>query len=194
MFASLLGIYTADFSFKEVAIFHLYSDPNSLSISMLSSPDAVKYSHNLECQFPCYNIDTMADKKILPAGSSFWHIFVPFILGTIVTLFLAIWIVLRVSAGNISRFAEISTVLLVIPVVFFSLIFLVVLVGLIVLVIRIIQGLPLISSRILEYINKFRDLIVKISDIIVKPIINPAAILGGFRSLLFRKKTRFKIE
>jgi len=101
---------------------------------------------------------------------------------------------MRVSAGNISRFAEISTVLLVIPGLFFSILFLVVLVGLIVLVIRIIQAVPLISSRVLEYSNKFRDLIAKVSDIIVKPIINPAAILGGFRTLLSRKKSRFKIE
>jgi len=136
----------------------------------------------------------MEKRKEPAAGSGFWQIIFPTIIGTIVILLVCVWVVIDVGAGNITRFAELSTVLLVIPVLFFSLIFLFVLGALIYLVVRLIHGLPSITSRILEFLEKVREVVGKISDFVVKPVIQPTAILRGIREVLPRKKSRYKIE
>ncbi len=136
----------------------------------------------------------MEKRKEPAAGSGFWQIIFPTIIGTIVILLVCVWVVIGVGAGNITRFAELSTVLLVIPVLFFSLISLFVLGALIYLVVRLMHGLPSITSRILEFLEKIREVVGKISDFVVKPVIQPTAILRGIREVLPRKKSRYKIE
>ncbi len=136
----------------------------------------------------------MEKRKEPAAGSGFWQIIFPTIIGTIVILLVCVWVVMGVGAGNITRFAELSTVLLVIPVLFFSLISLFVLGALIYLVVRLMHGLPSITSRILEFLEKIREVVGKISDFVVKPVIQPTAILRGIREVLPRKKSRYKIE
>ena len=136
----------------------------------------------------------MEKRKEPAAGSGFWQIIFPTIIGTIVILLVCVWVVMGVGAGNITRFAELSTVLLVIPVLFFSLISLFVLGALIYLVVRLMHGLPSITSRILEFLEKIRVVVGKISDFVVKPVIQPTAILRGIREVLPRKKSRYKIE
>lgn len=136
----------------------------------------------------------MEKRKEPAAGSGFWQIIFPTIIGTIVILLVCVWVVIDVGAGNITRFAELSTVLLVIPVLFFSLISLFVLGALIYLVVRLMHGLPSITSRILEFLEKIREVVGKISDFVVKPVIQPTAILRGIREVLPRKKSRYKIE
>ena len=136
----------------------------------------------------------MAEKKENPAGSSFWQIIFPAAAGTIFILLICIWIASGVGAGNISRFAELSTVLLILPVLFFSLIILVVLSAFVVLSVRMIRGLPPITSRIVEFLNKIRDGVSKFSEIIVQPIIQPTAYLKGFKAIFSREKPRYKIE
>jgi len=136
----------------------------------------------------------MEKRKEPAAGSGFWQIIFPTIIGTIVILLVCVWVVIDVGAGNITRFAELSTVLLVIPVLFFSLISLFVLGALIYLVVRLMHGLPSITSRILEFLEKIREVVGKISNFVVKPVIQPTAILRGIREVLPRKKSRYKIE
>jgi hypothetical protein len=136
----------------------------------------------------------MAEEKGNPAGSSFWQIIFPAVLASMIFLLIGVLIVLRVNPANISRFAEISTVLLVIPVLIFSVLFLAALIAMVLLVVRIMKRIPPIFSWILEYTHKIRDAIIKFSDIVVKPIITPAALLGGLRSIFTRDKSRIKIE
>jgi hypothetical protein len=136
----------------------------------------------------------MAEKKESPAGSSFWQIIFPAAAGTIFVLLICIWVASGVEAGNISRFAELSTVLLILPVLFFSLIILVVLGACVFLSVRMIRGLPPITSRIVEFLDKIRDGVSKFSEIIVQPVIQPTAYLKGFRAIFSREKTRYRIE
>jgi len=136
----------------------------------------------------------MEKRKEPAAGSGFWQIIFPTIIGTIVILLVCVWVVIDVGAGNITRFAELSTVLLVIPVFFILLIAIFVLGALIYLVVRLMHGLPSITSRILEFLEKIREVVGKISDFVVKPVIQPTAILRGIREVLPRKKSRYKIE
>jgi len=136
----------------------------------------------------------MAEKKESPAGSSFWQIIFPAAAGTIFILLICIWVASGVGTENISRFAELSTVLLILPVLFFSLIILVVLSAFVVLSVRMIRGLPPITSRIVEFLNKIRDGVSRFSEIIVQPVIQPTAYLKGFKSIFSREKPRYKIE
>ncbi|MCK4800679.1 MAG: hypothetical protein KAS84_01705 [Anaerolineales bacterium] len=136
----------------------------------------------------------MAEKNGSPAGSSFWQIIFPALIGFIIILLICVWLVINISPGNLSRFAEISTVLLVLPVLFFSLIIMLILAAAVILVIRLIRGIPPITNQILEFLSKIQDGVRKISQLIVNPVIQPARILGGIRSLLIRKKSRYRIE
>lgn len=136
----------------------------------------------------------MAEKRESLAGSSFWQIIFPAVVGIILVLLICVWIVVGVGAGNISRFAELSTVLLILPVLFFSLIILVTLGACVFLSVRMIRGLPSITCRILEFFDKIRDGARRFSEIIVQPVIQPAAYLKGFRSIFSKKKSRYRIE
>ena len=136
----------------------------------------------------------MAEKKQSPAGSSFWQIIFPTLVGTILFLLICIWLVFGTEIGNITRFAELSTIFLVIPVLFFSLINLIILGGLVYLVAQLILKVPPITSQILDFLNRVRDGVKKFSEMIVKPVIQPASLLGGFRSIISREKSRVQID
>ena len=136
----------------------------------------------------------MAEQKGSPAGSSFWQIIFPALIGFIIILLICVWVVMSISPGNLSRFAEISTVLLVLPVLFFSLIIMLILVAAVILVIRLIRGIPPITRQILEFLSKIQDGVRKISQLIMNPVIQPAGLREGIRSLLIKKKSRYRIE
>ncbi len=143
---------------------------------------------------PCYNIGIMADKKKAPAGSFFWQIIFPALIGTLLILLVGIMVVLYTSPGIISRFAEISTVLLVIPVLFSSLILMLLLVALIVLVIKIIQGLPSITGWVLEKLEWVQKSIQVVSENAVVPVVRPAALLAGFRRFFSKDNSDIQID
>jgi hypothetical protein len=128
----------------------------------------------------------MTDKRTSRPGSTFWQIIFPTLAAAVLFLLAGIWVILYSSPGNVSRFAEISTVLLVIPVFFMSLLGLLLLGGLIALVLKIIQGIPPITIWILDILEKVREIIRAISKNLVKPVIEPASYLAGFRRI-FRK-------
>jgi hypothetical protein len=136
----------------------------------------------------------MAEKKGSPAGSSFWQINFPAVIGLIIIFLICVWVAMNISPGNLSRFAEISTVLLVLPVVFFSLIIMLILAAAVILVIRLIRGIPPITRQILEFLSKVQDGVKKISQMIVNPVIQPTGLLEGIRSLIISKKSRYRSE
>jgi predicted PurR-regulated permease PerM len=131
--------------------------------------------------FPCYNIGTMAEKKKPPAGSSFWQILVPMLLAALLAVLLGAWFAVYSSPGNLSRFAEISTVLLVIPVFFAALVFALLLVGLIYLVQWMMDWIPRATGPILEALQKVREIASRISGLSARVVIEPAAFLAGIR-------------
>lgn len=137
---------------------------------------------------PCYNIGIMAEKKKAPAGSFFWQIIFPTLIGTLLILFVGISVILYTSSGNISRFSEISTVLLVIPVLFSSLLLMLLLVALIILVIKIIQGLPSITGWILDRLERVQKGVQAVSENAVIPVVRPAALLAGIRRIFSKKQ------
>ena len=95
-----------------------------------------------------------------------------------------IWFGITGSTGSLSRFAEISTVLLAIPVYIAALVFALVLVGLIYLINRLIQGVAGINGRVLPFLDKIRNGAVQGSQSLAKLVIEPLAIMA----ILQRKK------
>jgi len=136
----------------------------------------------------------MAEKKKAPAGSFFWQIIFPTLIGTLLLLLLGIWIILYTSPGNISRFAEISTALLVIPVLFSSLLVLLLLGALIILVIKIIQGLPSITGWILDKLEWIQKGVQVISKNVAAPVVRPAALLAGIRRIFSKDNSDVQID
>jgi Zn-dependent protease with chaperone function len=136
----------------------------------------------------------MAENKKASRGSEFWQIIFPALIGLILVGLLCAWIVVAVSPGNISRFAEISAVLLVIPVLFFSLFSLLLLGLLIYLVQRMIQVIPPLTTRVVEFLEKIQEAVRKISEVIVKPVIQPTSVVTGIRNIFAKKGTRYRIE
>ena len=123
----------------------------------------------------------MVEKKKSPRGSAFWQITFPALVGTLLVLALGIWFGLTGSDGSISRFAEISTVLLAIPVYLFSLLIGLLLVGLVYLVGRLIQGIPPMTDRLVTILEKVQDGAKQGSRSLARLVIEPAAMLAIFQ-------------
>ena len=136
----------------------------------------------------------MAEKKKAPAGSTFWQIIFPTLIGTLLLLLVGIWVILYTNPGNISRFAEISTVLLVIPVLFSSLMVMLLLGALIVLVLKIIQGLPTITGWILDKLERVQKGVRAVSENAAVPVIRPAALLAGIRRIFTKDNSEVQID
>jgi hypothetical protein len=136
----------------------------------------------------------MTEKKKISRGSDFWQIIFPALVGLILVGLLCTWIVISVSPGNISRFAEISTVLLVIPVIFFSLFTFILLGLLIYLVQRMILVIPPFAAQVVEFLEKVQEFVHNFSESIVKPVIQPTSVILGIRNLFSKKKDRYRIE
>jgi len=136
----------------------------------------------------------MAEKNKSPRGSDFWQILFPTLLGAVLILALGIWFGLTASSGNLSRFAEISTALLVIPVCMAALLFALVLVGLIYLVSKLIQGIPPITVWMLEILDKIRAGAELGSRSLARLVIEPAAILAVFQRKRDRQDPEIKLN
>ncbi len=136
----------------------------------------------------------MEEKKDTQAGSGFWQIIFPSFLSGLAIILVCVWIVIGAGNGKISRFAEISTVLLVLPVLIFSLIVLIILGAGIALVSRLMGWIPPITQRILEFLIKVQDGVRKFAEFVVQLVIRPSALLGSFRNFLSNDKPRYRIE
>ena len=123
----------------------------------------------------------MAEKKKSPRGSEFWQILFPTLVGAVLLLALGVWFGLSGSTGSLSRFAEISTVLLAVPMYIAALLFAYVLVELIRLVNKLIWGVPSITGQVQEILGKIRDGAALVSRSLARLVIEPAAILGIFQ-------------
>lgn len=136
----------------------------------------------------------MAEKKKSPRGSDFWQILFPTLVGAALILALGIWFGLTGSSGSLSRFAEISTVLLAIPVYIAALLFGIILAGLIYLVGKLIQGIPPITQWMLTVLDKVRGGAQQGSRSLARLVIEPAAVLAIFQRKRDRQDPEIKLN
>ncbi len=143
---------------------------------------------------PCYNIVTMAEKKNPSEGSEFWQIIFPTLVGTLLMLVLGIWFGLTGSTGSLSRFAQISTAMLAIPVFFAALLFGLVMVGLIYLVDKLMKGIPTITGRVFEVLDKIQEGAVKGSRSLARLVIEPTSLFAIFRCKVDQQDQEIKLK
>jgi hypothetical protein len=106
------------------------------------------------------------------------QIILPIVLSAVV--FIGITILVCVAAlngtGNITTWAEISTIWLTIPMIITELIVLAILIGLIYLMVKVLVNLPYYTRLAQDYIYIARGYIIRGADMVVKPVID----LEGF--------------
>lgn len=129
----------------------------------------------------------MTEKKTVSSASAFWQVTLPVIVSILLVLGLGIWLILAGSRGTVLRLAEISTVMLVIPVLIFSFIPLVILGALFYGVSCLIGGLPNLTGKILAGLETVREWVGKFSDAAVEPIIKPVSWWVGVQTVLKRE-------
>ena len=136
----------------------------------------------------------MAEKKGSPAGSSFWQIIFPAFISGVLIILIGVLVAMKLGEDELGRFAEISTVLLILPIIISSSLFFVIFGAGIYLITRVMQGIPPLTTRILEILDKIKDVVKKVSEFIVQPVIRPSALLGGLRNIFSKGNSRLRIE
>jgi len=116
----------------------------------------------------------------------YWlQIFLPIILA--VLLIISIAVVTSIAAfgqnGDASRWAAISTIWLVIPVIFFGLIFLALIGGLVYLLARTLQILPFYTSKAQYYVNRGASEGKRFSDMATQPVLFIEEIKASLRAI-----------
>ena len=101
------------------------------------------------------------------------QIILPIILSVVLLVGLIVLISISTfnQGGDVGRWAAISTIWIVIPVLLAGLVTLVVLIGLIYLMARALQGLPYYTGIAQDYVYKARGYIIRGADMAVKPIL-----------------------
>ena len=101
------------------------------------------------------------------------QIILPIILSAVLLVGLIVLISIATfkQGGDVGRWAAISTIWIVIPILLAGLITLVVLIGLIYLMARALQGLPYYTGIAQDYVYKARGYIIRGADMAVKPIL-----------------------
>jgi len=107
-----------------------------------------------------------------------------------VLLIIAVAVITGVAAfganDNSPIWAAISTIWLVIPVMFFGLIFLTVLAGLVYLLVRALQILPPYTSKAQYYVDRGTSEVKRFSDMAAKPVLFIEGIIASLKAA-FRK-------
>jgi hypothetical protein len=101
------------------------------------------------------------------------QIILPVVLSAVLMIALIVWICLATfnQGGDVGRWAAISTMWIVTPVMFVGLIVLALLGGLIYLMIRILRGLPYYTGMAQDYVYIGQGYVKRFADMLVKPII-----------------------
>jgi hypothetical protein len=117
------------------------------------------------------------------------QIILPVILTAI--LFIALVFLVNVATfrdnGDVGRWAAISTMWIVIPIIVASLIFLVLLVGMIYLLARLLGIAPTYTSQAQDFIQRLGIRIRQAADVPVKPVMFLDGVSASIKALLGRK-------
>ncbi len=118
----------------------------------------------------------------------FWlQIFLPMILA--VLLIIVVAVITGISAfrqGDSPRWAAISTIWLVIPVMFFGLVVLALLLGLVYLLARTLNVLPPYSSQAQYYVNRGASEAKRFSDMAAEPVMSIEGLKASIKAIFGR--------
>ena len=116
------------------------------------------------------------------------QVILPVVLSVLLLVGMIVWVSLATfnSGGDVGRWAAISTIWIVIPVLLASLIFLVILGGLVYLMALALGALPHYTGLAQDYVYKAQAYIVRAADMAVKPIIAFGGTLESIRAFFER--------
>jgi len=120
----------------------------------------------------------------------FWiQIFLPIILAVLLILAVAVLMSLAAFGGSpdTPRWAAVSTIWLVIPVMFFSLVFLILLAGFVFLLARLLKIIPPYTSKAQYYVNRGTSEVKRFSDKTTEPILFLEGIKASFLAIFGKK-------
>ena len=117
-----------------------------------------------------------------------WQIVLPVVL--MVVLIIALIVLINIATfrdnGDVARWAAISTIWMVVPIMLGMLIFLVLLVGLIYLLSKLLGITPRYTGLVQDYVHKFAGAIKRGLDAIVKQFIEIQGVLASIREFFGR--------
>jgi len=119
----------------------------------------------------------------------FWtQIILPMILAALVVIAVAVLVGIATFGvnGDAPRWAAISTIWLVMPVMFFGLLFLAVVAGLIYLLARTLKVMPPYTSKAQYYTYQVSGIIKQVSDGMAKPIFFFESVLASIKAFFGR--------
>jgi len=118
-----------------------------------------------------------------------WQIIMPIVVTAV--LFIAMIVLVNIATfrdnGDVPRWAAISTIWIVIPIIIASLILLAVLAGLIYLIARLLAIAPTYTSQAQEFVYTISGYIKRGANVAVKPVIFFDSIGASIKVLLGRK-------
>ena len=114
-----------------------------------------------------------------------WQITLPFVVGVLLILALAVLSVVSALGGGevVSRWADISLIWLILPMIVFTLIFLAVVSGLVYLVVKLIGVLPGYAFKAQEFLASLQEKLRSLSDKAAQPVIKVGGVWAGVRKL-----------
>lgn len=116
------------------------------------------------------------------------QVILPVVLAALVVIGMVVLISLVTfnQGGDVGRWAAVSTIWIVIPVMLAGLVFLVILIGLIYLLARALGGLPYYTGIAQDYVYKARGYIIRGANMVVKPILALDGLLENIKAFLGR--------
>ena len=118
------------------------------------------------------------------------QIILPVVISTLLMIGLIVLISFSTfnSGGDVSRWAAISTIWIIIPILIGGVIVLAMLIGLIYLMARALSGLPYYTGLAQDYIYIARGYIIRGADMAVKPVIALEGYIENVKEFLGRMK------
>jgi heme/copper-type cytochrome/quinol oxidase subunit 2 len=119
-----------------------------------------------------------------------WQIILPVVLTALIVVALIVLVNVATfnRGGDVARWAAISTIWIVIPIMIGLLIFFVLLAGLVYLMYKLLNITPTYTGLAQDYIHKAAGYIKRGADAAVKPIINLNGILASISAFFERMK------
>jgi hypothetical protein len=119
------------------------------------------------------------------------QIILPMVISTLLLVGVIVLISLATfnSNGDVSRWAAISTIWIIIPVLFTGLVVLVILGGLIYLMARALGALPHYTAIAQDYVHIAQSYIIRGADMVVKPIIGLEGFIENVKAFFERITT-----
>ncbi|HEX6270505.1 MAG TPA: hypothetical protein VFZ43_09735 [Anaerolineales bacterium] len=123
-------------------------------------------------------------------GQRTWQIILPVVLAAIVFVALIVLVILAASrgTGDVARWAEVSTILISIPIIIVGFLVLLLLAGFVYLKIRLLQIAPIYTGKAQDFVYKISGAVKRAADAAVKPVFYLSGVGATIKALLGRKE------